>query len=180
MFFAAILRLINGGFDAVHIGLVEATAGAAGIVGAVLAPWVLDRVPTGWLTVAVAWAFLPLVAPMAVWNHPAVVAAALGTGMLLNPAGNTGMSSYRLARTPPELVGRVQASTQFLAMAALPLSPVLAGTLLSLLGGPAAIAVLGGCSGLVALIPTLSRHVRTVPRPSAWAAAEPAAVPAAA
>jgi MFS family permease len=171
LFFAAILRLINGGFHAVHIGLVEATAGAAGIVGAVLAPWILDRLPTGWLTVAVAWVFLPLVAPMAIWNHPAVVAAALGAGMLLNPAGNTGMSSYRLSLTPPELVGRVQATTQFLAMAALPLSPVLAGALLSWLGGAAAIAVLGVCSGLVALIPTLSGHVRTVPRPRDWAPA---------
>ena len=170
LFFAAILRLISGGFDAVHIGLVEATAGAAGIVGAVLAPWIVDRVPTGRLTVAVAWVFLPLVAPMALWNHPVVVAAALGIGMLLNPAGNTGMSSYRMLLTPPELVGRVQATTQFLAMAALPLSPLAAGALLALLGGGPAVAVLGGACGLVALIPTLSRTVRSVPRPSEWAA----------
>lgn len=173
LFFAAILRLISGGTDAVHIGLVEATAGAAGIVGAVLAPWIVERVPTGRLTIAVAWVFLPLVAPMALWNHPAVVAAALGLGMLLNPAGNTGMSSYRLLVTPPELVGRVQAASQFLAMAALPLSPLVAGALLALLGGGPAVAVLGGLSGLVALIPTLSRHVRSVPRPSEWAPRPP-------
>jgi predicted MFS family arabinose efflux permease len=177
LFFAAILRLIDGGFDAVHIGLVEATAGAAGIIGAIFAPWIVERIPTGWLTVGVAWVFLPLVVPMALWNHPAVVAAALGVGMLLNPAGNTGMSSYRLTVTPPELVGRVQAAMQFVGFAALPLSPLLAGALFSTIGGPATIAVLGSCCGCVALIPTLSRSVRSVPRPADWPTAdEPVAV----
>ena len=168
LFFVAVLRLIEGGFDAVHIGLVESVAGVAGIVGAVLAPWLIDRAPTGRLTVAIAWSFLPLVAPMALWNHPAVVAAALGVGMLLNPAGNAGIASYRVAVTPPDLIGRVQSTSQFVSMSALPLAPVLAGGLLAWLGGPLAIAVLGVAGGCVALIPTLSASVRSVPRPADW------------
>ncbi|HYF71560.1 MAG TPA: MFS transporter, partial [Nocardioides sp.] len=124
LFFVAVLRLIEGGFDPFAIGLVEAVAGLAGIVGAILAPWLIDRVPTGRLTVAIAWSFVPLVVPMALWNQPLVVAAALGVGMLLNPAGNAGMSSYRIAVTPPELLGRVQSTMQFVAMSAMPLSPV--------------------------------------------------------
>jgi MFS family permease len=174
LFFVAVLRLIAGGYDAVHIGLVESVAGVAGIVGAVLAPWLIDRVPTGRLTVAIAWSFLPLVAPMALWNHPAVVAAALGVGMLLNPAGNAGMASYRVAVTPPDLIGRVQSTSQFVSMSALPLAPVLAGGLLAWLGGPLAIAVLGVVGGCVALIPTLSASVRAVPRPAEWDRHEPA------
>lgn len=168
LFFVAVLRLIEGGYAAVHIGLVESVAGGAGIVGAVLAPWLIDRVPTGRLTVAIAWSFLPLVAPMALWNHPAVVAAALGVGMLLNPAGNAGIGSYRVAVTPPELIGRVQSTTQFVSMSALPLAPVIAGGLLAWLGGPLAITVLGILGGCVALIPTLSASVRSVPRPADW------------
>jgi MFS family permease len=168
LFFVAVLRLIQGGFDAVHIGLVESVAGAAGILGAVLAPWLIERVPTGRLTVGIAWSFLPLVVPMALWNHPAVVAAALGLGMLVNPAGNAGIASYRLAVTPPELIGRVQSTTQFVSMSALPLAPVLAGGMLAWLGGPLAIGVLGVLGGCVALIPTLSASVRSVPRPADW------------
>ncbi|MCW2771816.1 MAG: major facilitator superfamily 1, partial [Nocardioides sp.] len=68
-------------------------------------------------------------------------------------------------------------------MSAMPLAPVLAGALLSGLGGGRAIAVLGSFTACVALIPTLSRSVRSVPRPADWERhVEPAAdpVPAAA
>ncbi|MFC7493168.1 MULTISPECIES: MFS transporter [unclassified Nocardioides] len=175
LFFVAVLRLIEGGFDPLHIGLVETAAGVAGIVGAVLAPWIIDRIATGWLTIAIAWSFLPLVVPMVLWNDPAVVAAALSLGLLLNPAGNAGIGSYRIAITPPALLGRVQSTSQFVSMSAMPLAPVLAGALLTTLGGGAAIAVLGALTALVALIPTLSTSVRSVPRPAAWERYESAA-----
>ncbi|MFC6341197.1 family 1 glycosylhydrolase, partial [Nocardioides hankookensis] len=126
LFFVAVLRLIAGGFAAYQIGLVETAAGVCGILGAIVAPWLIDRVPTGRLTVLIAWSFVPLVVPMVLWNHPAVVAAALSVGLFLNPAGNAGIGSYRMAVTPPELIGRVQATTQFVSMAAMPLAPVLA------------------------------------------------------
>jgi MFS family permease len=168
LFFVAVLRLIEDGTDPLHIGLVETAAGVAGIAGAVVAPWLIDRLATGWLTILIAWSFVPLVVPMVLWSHPAVVAAALGLGMLLNPAGNAGISSYRIAITPPALIGRVQSTSQFVSMSAMPLAPVLAGGLLAGLGGAAAIAVLGGLTAVVALVPTLSRSVRAVPRPASW------------
>ena len=168
LFFVAVLRLITGGVDAFHIGLVEAAAGVAGIVGAVLAPWVVDRMRTGRLTVTIAWCFVPLVVPMAFWSSPVVVAAALGLGMLINPAGNAGIQSYRVAVTPPELLGRVQSTSQFVSMSMMPLAPVLAGGLLSWLGGAPAILLLGALTALVACLPTFSRSVRSVPRPAQW------------
>jgi len=105
---------------------------------------------------------------MMLWNQPAVVAAALSLGMLLNPAGNAGIGSYRVAVTPAALIGRVQSASQFVSMSAMPLAPVLAGALLSGLGGGPAIAVLGVVTAGVALIPTLSHSVRSVPRPAQW------------
>lgn len=168
LFFAAVLRLIEGGFDAWHIGLVESIAGLAGIIGAVVAPWLIERVATGRLTAVIAWSFLPLVVPMAFWNEPLVVAGALGLGMLLNPAGNAGISSYRIAVTPPELVGRVQSTAQFASISAMPFAPLLAGVLLSAVGGTATILALGGFTAVVACIPTFSRSVRSVPKPAQW------------
>lgn len=180
LFFVALLRLIEGGSDPVHIGLVSTAAGASGILGAIVAPAIIARVPTGWLAILGSWSFVPLLVPMALWNHPAVVAAALGLGLFLNPAGNAGIGSYRMAVTPAGLQGRIQSTMQFVSMAAMPLSPVLAGALLSGLGGGAAVAVLGVLTALVALVPTLSRTVRSVPRPRDWATeAGPAAVAAA-
>ena len=122
------------------------------------------------LVVAIAWSFVPLVVPMVLWDHPAVVAAAIFTGLLLNPAGNAGGGTYRIAHTPAHLQGRAQSASQFLSMSVIWVAPLLGGALLAALGGPAAIAVIGCLVGVVALIPTLSRSIRTVPRPTVWQA----------
>ncbi|MCW2797582.1 MFS transporter [Nocardioides sp.] len=181
LFFVAILRLIQGGFHPFQIGLVETAAGLAGIVGAIAAPWLIDRIATGSLTIAIAWSFVPLVVPMVLWNNPAVVATAVSLVLLLNPAGNAGIGAYRIAVTPPELIGRTQSCSQFTSMSVMPLAPVLAGAFLSGIGGGAAIAALGALTAVIALIPTLSRSVRAVPRPAVWQAdLVDAAVPAAA
>ena len=173
LLFAAILRLVQAGFAPAQIGLVETASGLFGVLGAVAAPWLIDRYRTGSLTIAVAWSWVPLAVPVILWNHPLVVAAALSAGLFLNPTGNAGMGAYRMAHTPLELQGRVQSATQFVSMSIMPLAPLLAGGLLAGLGGRTAIAVLGALTAAVALIPTLSRSVRAVPRPVVWQA-EPA------
>jgi MFS family permease len=170
LLFVAILRLIQQGFAPVQIGLVETASGLFGVLGAMAAPWVIDRWPTGILTITTAWSWVPLAVPLVFWSNPLVVAASLSAGLFLNPAGNAGMGAYRMALTPPDLQGRVQSSMQFVSMSVMPLAPVLAGALLAWLGGSTAIAVLGVLTGLVALIPTLSRSVRAVPRPAVWQA----------
>jgi predicted MFS family arabinose efflux permease len=173
LFFVAILRLVQRGTAPTAIAVVEVVGGLCGIVGAALAPRLIDRMRTGRLTLVIAWTMVPLMLPMAYWSSPLVIAAALGVILLLNPAGNAGVSSYRMAITPVELVGRVQSAMQFTSMMTMPLAPVLAGALLGWLGGRDAILALAGLTVLVALIPTLSRSVRSVPRPAEWVAAAP-------
>jgi MFS family permease len=170
MLFLAVLRLIQAGFAPAQIGLVETAVGLFGLLGAFAAPWIIDRFRTGSITVAVAWSWVPLAVPLMFWNNPLVVAASLSAGLFFNPAGNAGMGAYRMALTPPVLQGRVQAAMQFVTMSVMPLFPILAGLLLSRLGGSAAIATLGVLTALTALIPTLSRSVRAVPRPVVWQA----------
>lgn len=171
LFLVAVLRLVQDGFPPLQIALVEVASGVCGIAGAVVAPWLIDRLPTGRLTVAVAWSFVPLLVPLVFWNNPLVVAVALSVGVFLNPAGNAGIGSYRVAVTPTELQGRVQSTSQFVSMSTLPLAPLLGGLLLEGLGGSGAILVLAVLVAAVALIPTLARSVRTVPRPVEWAVA---------
>jgi MFS family permease len=177
IFTAATVRLIQSGFAPWSIGLVETAAGGCGVLGAIVAPRIIERTPTGLLTVVVAWSFVPLLVPLIFWNNPAVVMVALSAGVFLNPAGNAGIGSYRLAITPPEIIGRVQSTSQFLSWSTLPLAPVMGGGLLATLGGPVTMGVLVALCALVALIPTLSRAVRAVPRPAEWdlRAAGPAA-----
>lgn len=168
LFFVALLRLITAGFPAWQIGVVEAAIGAFGILGAIAAPWLIERVATGHLTVLVAWSFVPLSVPLALWNHPVVMVAAASVGLFLNPAGNAGVGSYRMAVTPHVLIGRVQATTQFGSRLVMPVAPVLAGALLAGLGGRDAVLALALLTAAVAMIPTLSRSVRSIPRPADW------------
>jgi MFS family permease len=175
LFLVAVLRLVQGGTPPTQIAVVEVIGGICGIAGAALAPRLIERIPTGRLTLAVVWTMLPLMLPIAFWNTPLVIAAALGVILLLNPAGNAGTNAYRMAITPTPLVGRVQSAMQFTSMATLPLAPVLAGGLLGWVGGRDAILILAVLTTLVALIPTLARSVRSVPRPSEWIPVEPVA-----
>jgi hypothetical protein len=170
LLFAAVLRLVQAGFAPVQIGLVETASGLFGLLGAIAAPWVIGRMRTGSLAITNAWSWVPLAVPMVFWNNPVVVAASLSAGLFLNPAANAGMGAYRMALTPLDLQGRVQSTMQFASMSVMPLFPVLAGGLLTWLGGRGAVAALGVLIALVALIPTLSRSVREVPRPAVWQA----------
>ena len=45
--FITVLRLIQAGYDPVHIGLVETAVGVCGLLGAVVAPAVVDRCRPG-------------------------------------------------------------------------------------------------------------------------------------
>ena len=167
-FFVVMMRLVRQGVAPAQIGLVSTFAGLGGILGALAAPYVIDRVRTGTLTVAVGWmCVLPLV-PLVFISTTWAACAAVFALLLINPAGNAGISAYRAAVTPDQLQGRVGSALGFVTMGAMPLSPVLGGILLSGLGGPAAVGGLVVASALCALIPTLSRPMRSVPRPAEW------------
>jgi predicted MFS family arabinose efflux permease len=168
VFFVAILRLVEQGVHPAAIGVIDALAGLGGILGALAAPYVIDRMRTGHLTVAVAWSWVPLLVPLVFWSSPVLVGAMLCLGLLLNPAGNAGAQSYRVAITPMELQGRIGSSMQFVGMSVMPLAPVLGGFLLERYGGAAATVGLLVVAVCTALIPTLSRSVRSIPRPRDW------------
>ncbi len=153
---AAIERTFHRFFDKLGTDSVEALAGAGGVLGALIAPFVIDRMRTGHLTMSVAWVWVPLLVPLVFWSSPWLVGAMLFVGLLLNPAGNAAGQSYRVAITPTELQGRIASSSQFLSMTTIPFAPLLGGWLLETWGGSTA-PVCGGV--LTALIPTLSRSV---------------------
>jgi len=171
LFFVALLRLIQSGFRPSTIGLAEAAAGVAGIIGAMAAPWLIRRFATGRLTITLGWSSLPLSIPLIWFNNPAAYILAVGGTLLLNPAGNAGIGAYRMHVTPLELQGRVVAASRFVATIVMPLAPIGAGLLLSGLGGPMAITVLLVATAATALVVTLPKDVRAVPRPDQWAQA---------
>jgi MFS family permease len=180
IFFVVLLRMITEGVPAAQIGLVSTAAGLGGILGAGLAPSLIHRMPTGRLTVLIGWmCCLPLV-PLTVSSSVWTACASTFFLLLLNPVGNAGISSYRMAVTPAHLQGRIGSTSQFASMSVMPLAPVLGGYLLEHQGGTTAITALVVASALLAVLLTSSRTIRSVPRPSEWAThEEPAPVLAA-
>jgi MFS family permease len=167
-FFAVTMRLVREGYPAAQIGLVSTCAGVGGILGSLVAPYVIDRFRTGTLTVLIAWmCVLPLV-PLVWWSTPLAAGVSVFLLLLLNPAGNAGIGSYRVSQTPDALQGRVASAMQFGSMSVMPLAPLLGGWLLARIGGPGAIVVLVALSAVAAMIPTMSRTIRSVPRPADW------------
>jgi MFS family permease len=178
VFFVAVLRLVEQGVHPASIGVVDAIAGVGGIVGAAAAPFLIDRMRTGRLTILVAWSWVPLIVPLLFWSSPVVVGVLLFAGLFLNPAGNAGAQSYRVAITPAHLQGRVASAGQFLGMSTMPLAPLVGGYLLEHHGSRTATLALLAAAVATALIPTLSAAVRAVPRPRDWPAGDDAAATA--
>src|SRR5207342_3644355 len=146
-------------------------------LGALAAPSIINRTLTGVLTVAVAWmCVLPLL-PLVWWSTPLAACTSVFFLLLLNPAGNAGIGSYRAAMTPDDLQGRVGSAMAFVSMGVMPFAPLVGGWMLSDLGGSLAIALLVCATALAALAPTLSRTIRSVPRPAQWRAEIESATP---
>jgi hypothetical protein len=125
-------------------------------------------VRTGTLTVAVAWmCVLPLV-PLVWWSTPVGACVSVFLLLLLNPSGNAGIGAYRAAITPDDLQGRVGSAMSFVSFGVMPFAPLLGGLLLATVGGTGAVAALVAATALGALVPTTSRAIRSVPRPSEW------------
>jgi len=169
-FFVVTMRLIREGYPPAQIGLVSTAAGIGGILGALAAPSIIDRARTGVLTVAVAWMCVVPLVPLVWWSTPLAACTSVFSLLLLNPAGNAGIGSYRAAMTPDHLQGRVGSAMTFVSMAVMPLAPLVGGWMLNDLGGSLAIALLVLATAFGALVPSLSRTIRSVPRPAQWRA----------
>jgi MFS family permease len=102
------------------------------------------------------------------WATPLGACVSVFFLLLLNPAGNAGIGSYRAAITPDQLQGRTGSAMGFVSMGVMPFAPLLGGWLLTTLDGSRAVAVLVAATALGALVPTLSRPIRSVPRPADW------------
>ena len=176
IFFVALLRMIQEHQPPAAIGAVSTAAGIGGLVGAAIAPRVIESLPTGVLTVLVAWACVLPVVPLVWWSSPWAVGGALFFLLLLNPSGNAGISAYRMAMTPDHMQARASAASRFVAMVLMPLSPLLGAALLHSYGAATALAVLVVASAVLAVYLTSCRSIRSVPRRAVWSQSSAEAV----
>lgn len=169
---AAITTLIfafqQEGLSPAKIGLVSSALGVAMIAGALVAPWLVNRVRTGLLVVG---GLVPAVTAMfvlpAVDGIPATVLV-LALGWLTVPAVNAGLLGYAMAIIPQRLMGRAMTGFDLFAMGAVPLAPVIAGFGLGWIGRDATLLICAGVCLVALVLAVCSRHLRRLPRPSDW------------
>jgi MFS family permease len=167
-FLALVLRMLQAHVHPTLIGFFWTAGGVAGILGALTAPYLMDRFPTGPLSLVTAWAMTIATIPMAFTVNPLLLGLLAVPVFFVIPIPNTAVATYRIAITPERLQGRGQTAMNFVASIASPVGPLLGGWMLSTIGGSTAMLLLAGVLALSPLALTLSRDVRAVPVPAIW------------
>ncbi|MCW2846980.1 MAG: transporter [Marmoricola sp.] len=162
------LRLVQAGVAPVAIGTISTIAAVAGLAGAVLAPTIVRRAPTGWMTVVTGLVAAAALLGTAFTTNVVLIGLWYGASALLFPATNSGISGYSTAIVPERLQGRMFSAAGLVANGATPLAPLIAGLLLAEVSGTVA-TIVGVVVLALAVVPILgTRETRTLGRPSEW------------
>lgn len=168
--FAVLLDLAADGIPATRIGLLNTVLAAAILLGALLAPRLVDTVPTGVLAI-VPVLLMSLVGvflasgPEMVWIGAGYVV--LGIGI---PAINASSQGFFTHITPVAMQGRVGSLMRLVSIALMPLAPAVAGWGLDLVGLMPTMLVFAGVLVLGAVAGLLGRGLRRIPTAPRWEA----------
>jgi MFS family permease len=167
-FLVLTLKLLEAGVHPAAIGLIDTIGAVAGIAGAVAAPWLVRKVPSGALAIGMGLLLVVAVVPMAFTDSVLLIGGLLAVALLGNPAGNVSVTSYLVATTPDHLQGRCQAALGFCTSALMPIGPVLGGAAMARWGGEKAMLLAAGLLAVAVLPLVLSGDTRRLSTPDRW------------
>ncbi|GAA1488478.1 MFS transporter [Brachybacterium sacelli] len=168
LIFAVLLDLASAGVPATRIGLLNTVLAGAILLGALLAPRLVDTVPTGALAIvpvllmAGVGVLLPF-APGMLWIGAAY--AVLGVGL---PAINASSQGFFTHITPIAMQGRVSSLMRLVSSALMPLAPAVAGWGLEIAGTLPTMLLFAAVLALGALVGLLGPDLRRVPTAPQW------------
>jgi predicted MFS family arabinose efflux permease len=173
LYFHVVLVARLRGASAASIGLILTLAGAAGLVGALVAPRLLAVIRPRTLVVAASWLMAGIVALLALTTTTWVYGLLLGLVFAVSPALSIVFQSRAIMLTPDGLQARVGTALGTVGEGAGVAAPLLAGLLVGAFS-PATVALLFGAAlaGLALYATANVRHLR--PTPAELAAASPA------
>jgi MFS family permease len=169
LFFAAYYLVVvvlasHRGVPAGEIGVMAAMLGVGGILGAVLAPWLLRRISPHAAIAGVFWALAAL-CPLAVFVTSGYLLGALFAAMaLLAPTANTTIVTHQLLRTPDALRGRLSGTLNVAVGAAAAAGPVLGGLLAQATTPTTAVILSTAGMAVAAIAVTVNPTLRHYPR----------------
>lgn len=162
------LELIQTGTDPLLIGMLDLAAGAVMVLGALLAPRVLQRLRLGTLTVAGLGLSAAATVAMAVLHSYLGYLILLAVAVALIPALNAALGGYTLAITPSELQGRASSVLGLAGFVAAPIAPVLGSALLAGFGVVPALWGFGLGIGAITAVLACLPSLRRIGLPDTW------------
>lgn len=164
------LVLQQGGTSAAALGLLGTAIGASGLLGALLAPWLLRRGPVGRIALwGMSFTVLAgFMVPMrqGIWWIGSLLCAV----MLVLPAINSGLGAFQSRVTPDAMQGRASSAAGFVGTALIPVATALGGVLLARFGRVDAMLVFVGVLAAALVVIVRGDDVRSIPRTSEFAA----------
>jgi Transmembrane secretion effector len=158
-----IVRAGQLGASPALIGVMFAVAGAGGLLGSVVAPWVRRHFGARRVLVTIGWLWVAQIGVLALLTNAFSLGAVSGLRSFAAPAFNVVVTSHLYQVTPGRLLGRVRSAARLVAWGSIPLGTLAGGCLASAFGAPATLLILTGIMGAVVAAATLARGMRQLP-----------------
>ena len=166
LYLLAILLAKQHGASPTTIGLMLAIIGAGGMLGALAAATIRRAVPPRVIIVAEQWLLLALVLALLLVHNALVIGLVIAATEFVTPTINSVVAGARVAATPDQLQGRVQAAATMFNMSLTWLGPLAVGLSFEHGGSTTTILILAGWTLIQATIATLAPALRgNPPRP---------------
>jgi MFS family permease len=154
------------GISSGEIGVMAAMLGVGGLLGALLAPSLTEKISPFMSIASVFW-ILTVLTPAAIFIRNGYLLGALLFAMaLLPPTANTTIMARQLLITPDDLRGRLSGALGLMAGGAGAVGPMLGGVLIGLVSGNAAVLICAAGMAAITVLVTVSPTLRHFPRES--------------
>lgn len=169
LFFSAFYIIIivvarERGVPAGQIGVMAAMLGAGGLAGALLAPYLAEKL-SPYLSIASVFWVLTALTPVTIFLRNGYLLGALLFAMaLLPPTANTTIIARQLLTTPEGLRGRLSGALGLMAGGAAAVGPMLGGVLIGLAPSNEAVLICAAGMAAITALVTISPTMRRFPR----------------
>jgi MFS family permease len=169
LFFSAFYIIIivaarHRGVPAGQIGVMAAMLGAGGLAGALLAPYLAEKLSPFFSIASVFWVLTALTPVTIFLRNGYLLGLLLFAMALLPPTANTTIVARQLLVTPDDLRGRLSGALGLMAGGAAAVGPVLGGTVIGLVPGNEAVLICAAGMAAITALVTLSPTMRQFPR----------------
>jgi len=160
--FTIIVSLQGHGTPPAVIGTVETIVAVGGLLGALIAPALHQRVRLPVLIRGICWTAAGFMAVSALLISSVAAAIPIAAAVFLGPASNAALFGHQTAITPDRLQGRVVSVVIVVATSASAAAPLLAGVMITAWGSPASVLVFAAAVVGAAMAATVSRGIRSM------------------